>query len=221
MQRNLWIGIAVVALAVAVFFGVRTYQLSKPRADPQRATIERQLEDARKAEQEAARRASQEAEARRLAEDKAKRDAEAEARRLAQAESERQLQEQARQRAEAEARKAAAELERLRNERADITAEAQRLAEMRAKEAADAQAKLAAAQRALEESERKKNAEIERQAALIASYNRSPAEGETTRAEPAPAQRPAQTRIIFPSYYKRAPHYNLPLLRQREAREEQ
>lgn len=213
MDRKVWIAIAVIAIVAAGFFGFRAYQLSSREGTDGNLTAEmkRQLDDARAKESEATRRANQEEEARRLAELKSKQEAEAEARRLAQAESERKAQEQGRQRAEEQVTKATSELERIRAERAQLTAEAQRLAELRARESADSQAKLTAAQRALEESERKKNAEIERQAAVIASYSRAPDPAERAPRLPDESRRTA-TRIIFPSDYKRANHYSLPLL---------
>jgi len=212
MERTVWIVISVLAVAVAGFFGYRAYQLSAAAKDPTHdAAMQRELADARTKEKEATRKAEQETEARRLAELKAKEEAETEARRFAQAENGRQAQELARKRAEDESAKAATELDRIRGERAQLAAEAQRLAELRARETADAQAKLAAAQRALEESERKKNAEIERQAAVIASYSRTPSPVEKLSAEQEAARRNV-TRIIFPSDYKRANHYYLPLL---------
>lgn len=213
MDRKVWIAIAVIAIAVAGFFGYRSYQLSSSQNAEGNLTAEmkRQLEDARAKEAEANRKATQEEEARRLGELKAKQEAESEARRLAQAESERLAQEQARQRAEEQAAKAAGEIERMRGERAQLTAEAQRLAELRARESADSQAKLTAAQRALEESERKKNAEIERQAAVIASYNRAPPPTEKAPLKVEETRR-SSTRIVFPSDYKRANHYYLPRL---------
>lgn len=213
MQRNVWIAVAVIALAAAAFFGVRYFQLSgNTEAEERNAAMQRELDAMRASEQEAVRKIAQETEARRLAEMKAKEEAENEARRLAQAESERVAQEQARKRAEDEARKAAAELEQIRGERARLSSEAQRLAELRARESADARAKLAAAQRALEESERKKNAEIERQAAVIASYSRSPNPTEPPTEEEKKATQRVGNRIIFPADYKRANHYYLPLL---------
>jgi hypothetical protein len=212
MERKVWIAITVIALAVAGFLGYRVSQLSnRAPADAQHtAEMQRELDAARASAQEAARRTERETEARRLADLKAKEEAETEARRLAQSESERQAQEQARQRAEEEARKAAAELDRIRADRARLEAEAARLNELRARDSSDAQAKLTAAQRALEDSQRQKDAEIARQAAVIASYSRAPNAVE----RPAEAQTEQQhtTRIVFPSNYRRANHYYLPLL---------
>jgi hypothetical protein len=212
MERKVWIAIAVIAIAVAAFLGVRAYQLSQGPDDGDAASAEmkRQLDAATARALDAQRKLAQEEEARRLADLKTKQEAETEARRLAQTESERVAQEQARKRAEDEASKANSELDRMRGERAVLAAEAQRLTELRAREGADAQAKLSAAQRALEESERQKNAEIQRQAALIASYSKAPAP-----TEKAPLMHPNSNRgprIIFPSDYKRANHYYLPLL---------
>jgi hypothetical protein len=213
MDRKVWIVIAVLAVAAAGFFGFSAYKLSSQSkaGDATSEKMKRDLAAAEAREAEALRKAKQEEEARKLAELKAKQDAETEARRIAQAQSERQAQDQARERAEQESAKAAAELERMRGERAQLAAEAQRLAELRARESADAQAKLTAAQRALEESERKKNAEIERQAAVIASYSRTPAPSDRA-AESPQASRRSSVRIVFPSDYKRANHYYLPLL---------
>jgi hypothetical protein len=212
MERTIWIVIAAGALVAAGFFGYRAYDVSRGQADEkaQQDQMKRDLDAANLAASEAAKKAAQETEARRLAEAKANEEAEAEARRLAQAQNEREAQEAARKRAEEEAAKAAAEIERIRGEKAALAAEAQRLTEARAREAADAQAKLAAAQRALEESELRKNAEIERQAALIASYNRAP--NKVEKPTPEETQRQSSTRVIFPSDYKRANHYYLPLL---------
>lgn len=212
MDRKVWIGIAVFALAVAGFLGVRTYQLSHDSGgnEAQTEKMKRDLDAANARALAAQRTLAQEEEARRLAAEKNKVETEAEAQRLAQAESARLAQEQARKRAEDEANKATAELDRMRGERAMLAAEAQRLTELRAREAADSQAKLSAAQRALEESERQKNAEIQRQAALIASYSQGP-----SPEAKAPALSPESNRgprIIFPADYKRANHYYLPLL---------
>lgn len=211
MERTIWISITVLAIAAAGFFGFRAYQLSRdPGVNTQSAEMQRELDAARLAARDAARKADQDAEARRLGELKAKEEAEADARRLAQMDRDRQGQEQARKNAEDDAAKAAAELDRMRAEKAQLSSEAQRLAELRTREGADAQARLAAAQRALEESERKKNAEIERQAAVIASYSRVP--NKVEKLPEKDAARHSAARVIFPSDYKRANHYNLPLL---------
>jgi hypothetical protein len=214
MDRTVWIIIAVVALGVAGFFGYRAYHNSSQReAELQNAAeLQKQLEESRVAAKESARKADQEAEARRLAELKQKQEAEAEARRLAQAQSERDANEAARKRAEDEKAKAEQEIERMRGDRARLEAEARRLEDLRAKESAEAQAKLAAAQKALEETERKKNAEIERQAALIASYNRQPTPVEKSAKETAAASERSSIRYIYPIDYKRANHTYLPVL---------
>lgn len=210
MDRTVWIIIAVVALAVAGFFGYRAYENSaQRRADLQHSEeLQRALDESRLAAKDSARRADQEAEARRLAELKAKQDGEAEARRLAQAQAEREAQEAARRRAEEEAARSAQEIERMQAERARLEADSRRLDELRTRESAEAEAKLAAAQKALQEIERQKNAEIERQAALIASYaaqGPQAADAKAGRGGPLP-------RIIFPVDYKRGSHYTLPLL---------
>lgn len=212
MERKVWIAITVIALAIAGFFGYRVSQLSNrgPADAARNAEMQQELDAARASAQEAARRIERETEARRLADLKAKEEAEAEARRLAQSESERQAQEQARQRAEEEARKASAELDRIRADRARLEAEAARLNELRARDSSDAQARLAAAQRALEESERQKDAEIARQAAVIASYSRAP--NSVERPAESQGEQHHTTRIVFPSNYRRANHYYLPLL---------
>lgn len=216
MERTVWIIITVIALALAAFFGVRglnSGKLSQAERE-QAAALERELEQTRRSAKDAARRADQEAEARQMAEEAAKQRAEAEARRLAQVQAERQEQEAALKRAEEEAAKTASEMERIRLERARLESESRKLAELRAQEAAEAQRKLADAQKALAETERLKNAEIERQAALIASYSRqpalAPASGEGREKGPMPR------RFIMPQDYKRSSHYYLPLLRSRE-----
>lgn len=211
MERTVWIIITVVALALAAFFGVRMLNTGKHTQANRdtAAALERELEESRRTAKDATRKAEQETDARMMAEEAAKQRAEGEARRLAQVQAERQEQEQARIRAEEEAAKAAATIDAVRLEKAKIEAEARKLSELRAQESAEAQRKLADAQRALTESERTKNAEIERQAALIASYGRQPA-----IMAPSPVSSPGGTvrtsrRVIMPPDYKRGSHVNL------------
>jgi hypothetical protein len=216
MDRTVWIIIAVVALAVAGFFGYKAYKNSGDQnANTQRASdLQKELEASRLAAKDANRKADQEAEARRLAELKQKQEAEAESRRLAQSQSERDGMEAARKRAEDDKLKAEQEIERMRGDKARLEAEARRLQELRTQESADAQAKLAAAQKALEDTERRKNAEIERQAALIASYSRqpSPVEKPAAAAASESSGRRSGIRYIYPIDYKRANHTYVPAL---------
>lgn len=218
MERTIWITTTVIALALAAFFGVKGLTSGKQTQAEreQAAALGRELDQSRRAKEEAERRAKQEIEARQMAEDTARQRAEAEARRLAQAQAERQEQELARKRAETETAKAATEIEQMRLEKARIEAEARKLAELRAMEAADAQRKLADAQKALSDTERLKNAEIERQAALIASYSRQPALTPAVAKADAGAKTPPARRFILPPDYKRASHYYLPLITAQE-----
>lgn len=211
MDRTVWIIISVVAIAIAGFLGFRVYRSGQFRSEQSARAVdlEKELESTRQSAKEAARKADLAAEARRLAELKQQQENEAESRRLAQTQAEREAYEMARKRADDDAARSAKELERIRAENAQLSAEARRLAALREREAADAQAKLDAAQRALADSEQKKNAEIERQAALIASYNHAPEAGATTDEE---TRRQLGARIIYPSDYKRSSHYYLPLL---------
>lgn len=214
MERTIWIIITVIALALAAFFGVKGLNSGKQSQAEraQSAALELELDQSRRARQEADRKALQEEEARKMAEDAAKQRAEAEARRLAQAQAERQEQELARKRAEEETAKATAEIEKIRLEKARLETEARKLAELRAQEAAEAQRKLADAQKALSDSERLKNAEIERQAALIASYSRQPALAAAPAKSDDAGKGPAARRFIMPTDYKRSSHYYLPLI---------
>jgi DNA repair exonuclease SbcCD ATPase subunit len=146
---------------------------------------------------------------------------EAEARRLAQAQAEREAQESARRRAEEESNRTAQDLERIRADRARLESETRRLQELRAREAAEAERKLADAQRALRESLEEKNAEIQRQAALIAQFQSSAGSGpvEATPTESAASPR-TMSRVIFsPANYKRANHYFMLLQTESETKE--
>jgi hypothetical protein len=214
MERTIWITTTVIALALAAFFGVKGLTSGKQTQAEreQAAAISRELDQSRRATLDAERRAKQEMDARQMAEDTARQRAEAEARRLAQAQAESQEQELARKRAESEAAKAAAAIEQMRLEKARIETEARKLAELRAMEAAEAQRKLADAQKALSETERLKNAEIERQAALIASYSRQPAPMPAAPKADAGTKAPHARRFILPPDFKRNSHYYLPLI---------
>ena len=216
MDRTVWIIISIVAIAVAGFFGYRTYSDSASRKAEQSkaAEMDRQLKESQRQAKEAQRQLDQAAEAQRLAELNGAQKKEAESRQLAQAQAEREAQEMQRKQYEEKASKAAQDLERMKSEKGQLEAEARRLSELRTREANDAQAKLAAAQKALEETERQKNAEIERQAALIASYSRQPSQGPTapTSTEASRAATSPGARIIYPWDYKRTSHYNLLML---------
>jgi fused signal recognition particle receptor len=217
MDRTVWIIVAVVALAVAGFFGYRAHQSSQLNESERQRTeeLEKNLADTRLAAKEAAQRAEKEQTAREMAEAKARQVAEADARKAAQAQADRDAAELARKQAEELAAKSAQEMDRIRADKARLEAEARRLEELRAKERADAQAKLEAAQRALAETERQKNAEIERQAAVIASYAQrpvTPTPGSSSVTSSGEATREPRTRYIFPGDFKRTPHYNNLLL---------
>ena len=173
-MKAVLITIAIVAVAAAGFFGVRAYRTGKARAADQERTesLAGELEKSKAREEELSRQAQQETEAREMAERQAQQKAEAEARRLAQSQVDREAQEAARKRAEDQASKAMQDMEKIRGERAQLEAETKRLQELRAKESAAAEQKLAQAKSALEKSLQEKNAEIDRQAALIAEYRR-------------------------------------------------
>lgn len=215
MDRIVWIIIAVVALAVAGFFGFRASQTAQSQRNENERTgqLETELAALRAREQEMVRLEKQEANARELAENKVRQAAEAEARRLAQAQAERDAQENARAAAEAEAARAAEALEALRMEKARIESQAQQTRELRKRERAEAEAKLRAAQESLADLEARKNAEIARQAALIDTYSRQ--ERPTPIAAIPDEEKRAHKlgpRYVFPADYKRGPHTLVPLL---------
>ncbi|MGH8021430.1 MAG: hypothetical protein ACREIA_24745 [Opitutaceae bacterium] len=219
-MKAILIIVAVLAIVAAAFFGVRYSQSAKSRAEEgQRMdALSAELEKARGRQEELERKAAQAANARAMAEEAARKSAEAEARRLAQAQADREAQETARKRAEAEAQQAAQDIEGIRAERARLEAETQRLQELRTEEAAEAERNLAEAKRALEESLREKNAEIERQAALIAEYSQRAEGGPLKESEVAESESPVSpetmSRVIFPRNYKRASHYYMSLQKQ-------
>ncbi len=213
LMKGILIIVAALAIAAAAFFGVRYSQSAKSRVEGQERAdaLSLELEKARARQGELERKAAQAANARAMAEDAARKNAEAEARRLAQAQADREAQEAARKRAEQEATAAARQIEQIRAERARLEAETNRLRELRAQEAAEAGRNLAEAKRALEDSLREKNAEIERQAALIAEYGEKKQSGPVKAEESSPVSPEAMSRVIFPSNYKRANHYYMSL----------
>jgi FtsZ-interacting cell division protein ZipA len=221
-MKGILIIVAILGIAAAAFFGVRYSQSSKSRIEGEERAdaLATELEKVRAQQEDLERKAARETNARTMAEEAARKSAEAEARRLAQAQAEREAQEGARRRAEQQANQAAQDLDQIRADRARLEAEAQRLQELRTKESAEAERRLAEAKRALEEGLREKNAEIERQAALIAEYGQrggtAPVKSEA--GEESPASPETMSRVIFsPSNYKRANHYYM--LRRIEAGE--
>lgn len=211
MNKTIVVLIVTVAVALAAFFGYRSVQDTRERqAETQRANeLTAEIETIRQAEKEALRRAEEDAEARRLAGIKARKDAEAEAVRLAEAEALREREEAARRRAEADAAEAVLALALLAEEKSMVEDEVRRLADLRLQEAKEAEERFLTAERALRESEAEteaRQAEIDRQAALLNSLHREEqAETIVTDTE----EEKWRSRFVYPVDYKRGNHYRI------------
>ncbi|RKX33577.1 MAG: hypothetical protein DRP71_10005 [Verrucomicrobia bacterium] len=211
MNKTIVALIVTVAVALAAFFGYRSVQATKEReVETRRATeLTAEISAIRLAEKEALKRAEVDAEARRLAGIKARQEAEAEAVRLAEVEALREREEAARRRAEADAAEAVLALALLAEEKSVVEDEVRRLADLRLQEAKEAEERFLAAERALRESEEEtkaRQAEIDRQAALLDSlHRRQQAESIVVDTE----EEIRQSRFVYPVDYKRGNHYRI------------
>ncbi len=211
MNKTIVTLIVTVAVALAAIFGYRSVQATKERqAETQRANeLTAEIEAIRQAEKEALKRAEEDAEARRLAGIKARKGAEAEAVRLAEAEALREREEAARRRAEIDAAEATVALALLAEEKALVEDEVRRLADLRLQEAKEAEERFLGAERALrisEEETKARQAEIDRQAALLDSLHRDQqAESIVTDTE----EEEWRSRFVYPVDYKRGNHYRI------------
>ena len=211
MNKTIVAIIVTVAVGLAAFFGYRSVQATKVvKAETQRASeLAAEIETIRLAEKEALRRAEEDAEARRLAGIKARQDAEAEAVRLAEVEALRKREEAARRRAEADAAEAVLALALLTEEKSAAEAESRRLADLRLQEAKEAEERFLEAQRALRESTEEsaaRQAEIDRQAALLDSLHR---EKQAKSIVVDTEEEIRQSRFVYPVDYKRGNHYRI------------
>ncbi len=213
MNKTIVTLIVTVAVASAAFFGYRSVQTTREhQAETRRVSeLTAEIEAIRQAEKEALKRAEEDAEARRLAGIKARQDAEAEAVRLAEAEALREREEAARRRAEADAAEAAMALALLSEEKSVVEEEVRRLADLRLREAKEAEERFLEAERALRKSEEEaeaRQAEIDRQAALLDSLHREQqAESIVVDSE----EEKWRTRYVYPVDYKRGNHYRITL----------
>lgn len=211
MNKTIVTLIVTVAVALAAFFGYRSVQATREhQADTQRVSeLTAEIEAIRQAEKEALKRAEEDAEARRLAGIKARQDAEAEAVRLAEAEALREREEAARRRAEVDAAEAAMALALLAEEKSVVEDEVRRLADLRLRESKEAEERFLEAERALRKSEEEalaRQAEIDRQAALLDSLHREQqAESIVVDTE----EEKWRARFVYPVDYKRGNHYRI------------
>jgi hypothetical protein len=128
---------------------------------------------------------------------------------LAEVEALREREEAARRRAEADAAEAVVALALLTEEKSAAEAESRRLADLRLQEAKEAEERFLEAERALKESAEEikaRQAEIDRQAALLDSLHR---EKQVESIVVDTEEEKRQSRFIYPVDYKRGNHYRI------------
>jgi len=196
MNRTVGSVLIVVLLLLSGFFGYRAYRSSMDR-DILARQAEAARADAERLKAEADRRVAAETEARRLAELKSQQDAQQNEERLAKLRADEAAAEAARYAAAEAARQESEQLARVRREKETAEAESRRLAAMRDKDAAEAEAARADALRRIEEIERLKRQQADRDAALAAQKARE--------AQWHPG--PMMDRMLFTPDFKGRQHY--------------